>query len=204
MGEATQETLAEILSIVKNLNVRMKEVERAVYEMKLKQELESGAFFVHYSNAFVHFRTDKQVAAAAESEAFSDSFAHLSSSLHTVHSLVSDMSSRDKERAWTPITVTDDNFDAMLKQYPLTDWEWGCTYNTTHPVPVIMSSWNLGIRVAVRDAYYQGDTKGTLKLGRAAWVRGLRDTSQTKFEHVYPEHGGGNGQSLPSFYVRRL
>jgi len=46
MAEATQEMLAAILSIVKNLDVRMKEVERAVYEMKLKQELESGVFFV--------------------------------------------------------------------------------------------------------------------------------------------------------------
>jgi hypothetical protein len=110
-------------------------------------------------------------------------------------------------------------FFYLIKQYPLNVYEWGVAYNSNEPIPVIISNWNVGIRITGSIFYPQGDdiramTRGTVmfsyatkdeetvncrnKEGLPGWVQSYVNQNLEKY--------GGNGcidQYFNLFYARK-
>lgn len=133
------------------------------------------------------------------------------------------------DRRWIHVGNLNDYF-GLLNQYPLTQWEYGVTYNTQTILPIVVSFWNRGYRVMGQYDYMVGDRfpwegGGSFTIGGAAWFYDTHSAADDGcnaggqwFHQYYYRLGnpntwnsqgdtqwwGGNGCSIPNLYVRRF
>jgi hypothetical protein len=95
-----------------------------------------------------------------------------------------------------------EQYDELRNKYPFDRYEWGGTYNLVQPQPLVISHWNLGIRIAFRTmGYPAGDANAGMQAGNAIFTRGVSDEGtcpNNGFRHYYYKLTNNNGM----FYTR--
>ncbi len=131
---------------------------------------------------------------------------------------------------WIQVGNLNDYFRLSGAQYPVTDYQYGVTYNTQTILPIVVSGWNAGWRATGQYPYVIGDRfpwegGNSFQMGGAAWFwqtqSGQDDgcNNQSAWYHMYyfslgnpnPWNGWGdtywwasNGCSIPTLYVRKF
>jgi hypothetical protein len=61
-------------------------------------------------------------------------------------------------------------FEKLKEKYPLHIYKWGIAYNTIYPLPVIISAWNHGVRIMMKNFYPHKDDAANFHLGNVVSV----------------------------------
>ncbi len=154
---------------------------------------------------------------AADIAALKTQNTSLASQLTALTTQVTALQTELDNRKWKQVTGNlYPNLDTMLAQYPLTDWQWGISYNGYSIVPVTLNNWDGGIRIASIYTYAEGDSVAGLDAGGFVLLKDLPSgesktcNDQNEFLHFYtlPYQStnitnGGNGCQDVALYVRR-
>lgn len=75
---------------------------------------------------------------------------------------------------WFPCGNLGQLSNCQLPAYPGTRYEYGMAYNTSQPIPVVCSSWNVGSRLYNKDPYfvYSDNPSSTMQWGGAMFYTG--------------------------------
>lgn len=114
-----------------------------------------------------------------------------------------------KEKEWLKIGNLS-QYDELKEKYSPFKYQYGIIYNSTYPLPIIITLWNRGLRFSFTFNYPQGDT-GNMIYGNTIFKKDTDDSKNVKgalHEYVQINNGlynkhGSNGDFDVDLYVKR-
>lgn len=114
-----------------------------------------------------------------------------------------------KEKEWFKIGKLSE-YDELKEKYSPFKYQYGIVYNSTYPLPIMITSWNKGLRFTFMFNYPQGDNVNMI-FGNTIFKKETNDSKNLNgalHEYVQINNGiynkhGSNGVFDVDLYVRR-